>query len=64
MSDSNNPNSIRNKTEAQENDNYFKVFRHLEGVNQRNRAIFDELLRYTYTNISEQKDSDPQNNNI
>lgn len=61
MNDGSNPNSIRNQTKAQEDDKYMKVFQHLEGVNQRNRAAFDELLRYTYSNISD-TGSGTQNN--
>ncbi len=40
-----------------ENDKYFKVFKHLESVNLRNKDTFDELLKYTYNNISDEINS-------
>jgi excinuclease ABC subunit B len=44
-----------------EDDKYMKIFQHLEGVNMRNKAAFDELLRYTFTNISDPNGSSQQN---
>lgn len=38
---------------AIEDDKYMQVFKHLEAVNLKNKAAFDELLRYTYSNIKD-----------
>jgi hypothetical protein len=60
MNDGSNPNSISNQSKIQEDDKYMKIFQHLEGINMRNKATFDELLRYTYTNVTDPNSSDRQ----
>lgn len=43
-----------------DDDKYFKVFKHLESVNSRNKDSFDELLRYTWNNINDADDATSQ----
>lgn len=45
-----------------EDDKYLKIFKHLEAINLRNKASFDELLRYTYNNINDIRKPNPKNN--
>lgn len=53
MSNRFNHSNSQSKFEAFEDDKYMKVFQHLESVNLRNKAAFDELLKYTYRNIKQ-----------
>lgn len=42
---------------AIEEDKYLKIFKHLESVNLRNKAAFDELLRFTYNSLDGNKNN-------
>lgn len=55
---SHNPHNIQ----SLESDKYLQVFKNLESVNLRNKAAFDELLKYTYTNLKDtKKNTDNEN---
>lgn len=45
-------NNISNSGKSLEEDKYIQPFKHLESVNLRNKAAFDELLKYTYSNVN------------
>ncbi|MDF2521979.1 MAG: hypothetical protein K0R84_2607 [Clostridia bacterium] len=64
MNDSNKPGSLYSKTKISEDDKYLRVFKHLESVNLRNRAAFDELLRYTYNNVQDTNSITSPNDNL
>lgn len=53
-------NSIIKNPSVQDFNTETKMLMHMESVHQRKKAAFDELLRYTYTNL---KDSDGDNSN-
>ena len=56
-------NNNYSNSKSLEDDKYMQVFKHLESVNLRNKAAFDELLKYTYSNVnnSGSPKSDPDN---
>ena len=56
---SNNPNNLN----SLETDKYLQVFQNLESANLRNKAAFDELLRYTCNSLKDSK-NDGDNENI
>ena len=56
-----NHNNNLNNTRAQDYYNETKILMNMESVHQRKKAAFDELLRYTYSNLKDSNNDNPKN---
>lgn len=62
MSDKINYNNTFSSKRPLEFNSEMKVLNNLESVHQRKKAAFDELLRYTYSNLKEANTEHHDNN--
>jgi len=48
---------------SMEHDREMQLLKNMESVHSRKKAAFNELLRYTYSNLKDVKNNDSDNNN-
>jgi hypothetical protein len=56
-----NSNNNFTNTRSQDYSSEMKILMNMESVHQRKKAAFDELLRYTYSNLKDTNSSNPDN---
>lgn len=59
-----NHNNNLNNTRAQDYNSETKMLMNMESVHQRKKAAFDELLRYTYSNLKDSEDHESNNKQL
>jgi len=59
-----NHNNNLNNSRNQDYNNETKLLMNMESVHQRKKAAFDELLRYTYSNLKDSNNDNPNNKQL
>ena len=59
-----NHNNNLNNARNQDYNNETKILMNMESVHQRKKTDFDELLRYTYSNLKDSNNDNPNNKQL